>query len=110
MLEVMRTRIKDHTEKVKKTAKEVHKEIRKHIITAVTAAFAFMIALFWRDLIQEGINKLIENVGANGDSYFYKILMALVVTVICVFGIVFFARLEKKDLGEGTKESEKKKA
>lgn len=109
MLEVIRTKIKDGTKKVKETAVEVNKQIRKHIITAITAAFAFIIALFWRDAIQGGINKIIENIGANGDSYIYKIISALIVTVICVIGIVFFARLEKKDLSEETKEDEKKK-
>jgi len=117
MLEIIRTKIKDgldktkvddfiinRTKKVKETAKEVNKQIRKHIITAITAAFAFMIALFWRDAIQQGVREILNKVGANGDSYIYKIIAALFVTIICVIGIVFVSRFEKKEL----KEEEKK--
>ncbi len=115
MLEIIKSKIKDgldktqvddfiidHTKraslKVKATAKEVNKEIRKHVITAITAAFAFMIALFWRDAIQQGVRDILEKVGANGDSYIYKVIAAFVVTIICVIGIIFFSRLEKRGL------------
>jgi hypothetical protein len=71
------------------------KDIRKHIITAISAAFAFVIALTWRDFINEGLDHLLENLGMQGDAYAYKFLAALLVTVICVLGIIFMARLEK---------------
>ncbi len=121
MLEIIRTKIKEgldktnvddiiinQTKKVRDAAKQVNKEIRKHIITAITAAFAFMIALFWRDAIQQGVREILDKVGANGDSYVYKIIAALFVTIICVIGIVFVSRFEKKELKKDEKKEDKK--
>lgn len=82
---------------VAKSAIEVQKEVRKHIITAISAAFAFIMALFWRDAIQSGIDSFLASVGLTGDAYIYKIIVAVVVTIICVIGIVILARMEKKE-------------
>ncbi|MFH1592419.1 MAG: DUF5654 family protein [Candidatus Woesearchaeota archaeon] len=74
--------------------KTVKKEVRKNIITAISAAFAFLIALAWRDAIASWINTLIENF--NLSEGWYKFVAALIVTIIGVIGIILVSRLEEK--------------
>jgi len=89
--------LRKHTERVTQNAVEVQKEVRKHIITAISAAFAFIIALFWRDAIQAGMDSLLASIGLTGDAYIYKILVAIIVTILAVIGILLLARMEKKE-------------
>ncbi len=77
-------------------AKRVKRDVRKNIATAVLAAFGFMIALVWRDVVKEGVEKLIEYSKLNGDGYVFTILTALVTTLICVVGIIYFSRWSEK--------------
>ena len=72
-------------------------EVRKNITTAILAAFAFIIALVWRDAIQEGVDKLIISFGLFESLYFYKFVVALLVTLICVAGILIFSRYAEKE-------------
>jgi ABC-type Mn2+/Zn2+ transport system permease subunit len=90
-------KITKNIQSIHKSAKDLEKEVRKHIITAITAAFAFIIALFWRDAIQAMINEVLGKIGINTDIYIYKIVAAILVTIIAVIGIIMVARLEKKD-------------
>jgi len=85
-------------EKLKKAAEKFHKEIRKNIVTAVTAALGFMIALVWRDAIQESIDKIMTYIGLTGDVYLFRIFSAVLVTFIAVIGVMFISRwAEKKE-------------
>jgi len=77
-------------------AKKVKHEVRKNIAKAVLAAFGFMIALVWRDVIKEGVNKLIEFFSVTGDGYVFTMLTAFVTTIICVIGIIYFSRWSEK--------------
>ena len=81
-------------EKIKDEAKRFRKEVRKKTISAILAAFAFVMALVWRDAIQEAADRVLETLGLTGSAYIYKIITALVVTVICVIGIIIFSRWE----------------
>jgi len=88
---------------IKKTAlkfeegvKKIEKEVRKNIATAVLAAFAFIIALVWRDAIQGVVNEIVARMGLNGTGYIYTIIIASIVTLICVLGIMFFSRWGEK--------------
>ena len=82
--------------KVSQTYAKVQHEIRKNIATAILAAFAFIIALVWRDAIQSGVNKLTEYLKISSTGYVYNIITALVVTIICVLGIMFFSKWGEK--------------
>ncbi len=75
-------------------AKNVQKEVRKHIITAITAGFGFLIALAWRDAIASWIDRLIENFGLSEG--WYKFVAALIVTIVGVIGIILVSKLEQK--------------
>ncbi len=73
-------------------AKKVKREVRKNVAKSVLAAFGFMIALVWRDVVKEGVNKLIEIFSITGDGYVFTMLTAFVTTIVCVIGIIYFSR------------------
>ncbi len=77
-------------------SKRLKEEVRKNMATAILAAFAFMIALVWRDVVQQGVNKLVEYLHLQGDGYTFTVITAVVTTVICVFGMVYFSRWSEK--------------
>lgn len=73
---------------------KVKKEVRKHIITAITAAFGFLIALSWRDAITIWINHLVDTFQLSKG--WYQFIGALIVTIIGVLGIIIVSRFEEK--------------
>ena len=74
----------------------LRKEIRSNTAKAILAAFGFMIALVWRDVVQEGVNRLIEFFSMSGDGFTFQIITAVITTIICVIGIVYFSRWGEK--------------
>lgn len=76
--------------KAKERAKYIKEEFNKALNTALIAAFGFLIALVWRDVIQEWVNKISESSPVQG-----KLISALIVTIICVLGIIVVARVFK---------------
>ena len=88
----MKKHIVKAKEKSKRAAKRFQSDFKKHVVTAITAAFAFLIALVWRDAIQEGVNKIMTTLGITGTAYIYKIYVAIAITVICVVALILFSR------------------
>ena len=86
-------------EKSKKTKKEIAKdkikkfngELKKSLNTAIIAAFGFLMALVWRDVIIEWVNKISSTSPVKG-----KLISAIIVTIISVLGILVIT----KTLGE----------
>lgn len=80
-------------EKAKSGVKKFRKEFNKAISTAIMAAFGFLIALVWKDVITEFVNKISEQSPVQG-----KLFSALIVTIICVLGIMILTKIfsEKK--------------
>lgn len=76
---------------------KVRHEIRSNIAKAVLAAFGFLIALVWRDVVKDGVDKLIAYANLNGDGYVFTLITALVTTLICVIGIIYFSRWSEKN-------------
>ena len=89
-----KSRVQRTKEKAKKHAKELKKELKKAISTAVLAAFGFLIALVWKDVITEFVNKISEQSPVSG-----KLFSAILITIICVLGIMILTRIlrEKED-------------
>jgi len=83
-------------DKLLSVSKKFHSEFRGNIAKAILAAFGFLIALVWRDVIRDGVEKLIEILKLNGDGYTFQIITALVTTIICVVGIIYFSRWSEK--------------
>lgn len=82
--------------KIKEATSKFQKEVRKNVASAILAAFGFVIALVWRDAIQENVHKLIGVLGLTESMYLYKLIIALLVTVICVAGILFLSKWSEK--------------
>lgn len=79
-LQKARQRAKVHTKKFKE-------EIKKAILTAIVAAFGFLIALSWRDVITEYVNKINSMSSINGN-----LISALIITFISVIGILIITK------------------
>ena len=72
----------------------VRKEVRKHIITAITAGFGFLIALSWKDAITTWVNSIVYYFKVSGN--LSQLIAALIVTVVSVIGIVVASKFEEK--------------
>jgi hypothetical protein len=74
-------------EKTKNSAIKFKKELKKSVNTALVAAFGFIIALSWRDVVTESVNKISELSPLKG-----KIIHALIVTLLSVIGILLITK------------------
>ena len=64
------------------------KEFRKAISTALMAAFGLIIALAWKDVITEYVNKI-----ASLSPVHSALIIALIITLICVIGILLVQKV-----------------
>jgi len=74
--------------RAKAAAKKFKLELKKSISTAIVAAFGFLIALSWRDVIVEYISK-IENVSPLKGG----LISASIITVFSVIGILIVTKI-----------------
>ncbi len=85
-------KIKKKGKKLKiKTKKSVNKfkyEIKKSLNTAIVAAFGFLIALVWRDVIIEYVDVISNMSPVKG-----KFISAIIITIISVLGILIITKL-----------------
>jgi len=79
--------------KVKKVSGNLKNQFRNNVVTAVLAAFGLVIALVWRDVIQSAVDLFVAYLGLeNGSDVISKLIVAFVVTLVCVIGIFIFSR------------------
>ncbi len=82
-------------EKLKNTTKDSAKrfkdELTKSMNTAIVAAFGFLIALSWRELITAGVQKIESVSPLNG-----KIFEALIITIVGAIGITITTTILSK--------------
>jgi len=76
---------------IKKSVKKFKSELKKALYTTFLAAFGFLIALVWRDLIQSWVNKISATSPITG-----QLVSALIITVICVIGILIVTKYLKE--------------
>lgn len=81
----------------KSAALRLKKALRKNTMTAILAAFAFLIALVWRDAIQDSVNHLISLFGISKNLIAYKFITATIITIIAVIGIIIVSKFEIKE-------------
>ena len=72
--------------------KKFEKELKKALYTALIAAFGFLIAFVWRDLIQLWVNKIAAASPITG-----QLMSALIVTIVCAIGILIVTRYLKEE-------------
>jgi hypothetical protein len=77
-------------------------DVKINIATAIAAAFGFVVALLWRDVII-GILKYYgywKEGGFDSDMAIISgVILVIIITIICVFGIMFISKwggIEKK--------------
>jgi len=90
-LEVRKKLLKVY-KKTKVTATEFKKEFRNQLVIAITAAFAFLLALSWRTPIQNSLNNLMANAGLTGDSVLMGFLSALLITLVGVLVLMWISK------------------
>ena len=74
-------------------------EVKINIATAIAAAFGFVIALIWKEIIIDLLKRGNLWVDATNSNIAIPIIAAIVVTVLCVLGIMFISKwggIEKK--------------
>jgi cytochrome c oxidase subunit IV len=77
------------------------KEVKSTIGVAIAGAFGFIIALIWRDIIIGLMNMAGLSVSSfeNSTEAAIAIVVAIIITLICVFGILYITKwggVEKK--------------
>ena len=77
------------------------KEVKTTVAVAIGGAFGFVVALIWRDIIIGLLNMADLNVQKFNDpaSAAIAIVVAIVITIICVLGIIYISKwggVEKK--------------
>jgi len=78
-------------EKAKASALEFKRELRKSIETAIVAAFSFLIALSWREVIKEYVDSIVKLTPLQGE-----LISAIFITIVCVIGILITTRILSK--------------
>jgi hypothetical protein len=76
---------------IKDKAKRFNNKLKESLNTALIAAFGFLIALVWRDLITEYVNQLTQYSPLQG-----KLFSAITITFIGVIGILIVTSLLSK--------------
>ena len=79
---------KEKPKTVKKSVKKFRTEFKKSVITALVAAFGFLISLAWRDVIVEAVDKITALTPLHG-----KIITAIIITIIAVIGILIITKI-----------------
>ena len=79
-------------ERARKQASNFKKEVKKALLTAFLAAFGFLIALEWREVISQIVQKAESVSPVQG-----QLISAILVTIIAVLGIILTTRLFKEN-------------
>ncbi len=77
-------------DKVEDKIKEMT-DFRKIFLSSIVSALALVVGLFWNDAIKSAIEEILPQ----GEGLFYKFVAAILVTVLVVFIIYFFAHSQK---------------
>ncbi len=93
----MKELAKKSISKIRSSGSGLKSEVKKNTLTAILAAFGFVIALVWRDAIKEIVNEIVKRSGIEGTGYIYQIITAVIITMICVVGIMFLSKLKGQE-------------
>lgn len=101
--------IKHHA---KKTSTEFTKEMQKRTGTAVITAFALVIALAWQDAIKSIVDTTIASLNITNVAtlikitLFYKVVIAILITIVCVLGIFLISKIIRKEVTKTSKQKQ----
>lgn len=89
---------KNKRERLLETTNYISSEYRKNLVTALSAALAFVIALYIRDSITAWIDFLLKTFQlTGGEGLLYKTVLGLIVVGICVIGIITLSKFGEKE-------------
>ncbi|MAG25065.1 hypothetical protein CMI47_05740 [Candidatus Pacearchaeota archaeon] len=74
----------------------VHNQFRDHASTALIAAFGFLIALAWRDLLSKVIKENIAISTLEKVPYIAELWSAFIITLVAILGIALVSRWANK--------------
>lgn len=80
--------LKNNLKNGKVVVREFETQFKKSLHTALIAGFGFLIALTWKELIIEIVNDLVGVSPITG-----RLISAIIVTLICVFGVMFVSKV-----------------
>lgn len=83
--------------KTKTSTLKFKEEFKKHSVVAITAAFAFLIALSWRTPIQNLVNKLTENLGLSENYIYFEFISAIIITIVGVLVLMWISKWQAKE-------------
>jgi hypothetical protein len=78
------------------SAKKLHVELVKQMLTLATSGFGLVAALAWNSLIQEFVNSYVKKLLPNGSGILSLLIYALIVTVLAVFVTYQLSKLSEK--------------
>jgi len=70
-------------------------QFKQHVSTAIIAAFSFLIALSWKDLIVDFVKVGIAQVTLEQYPYLSTLITAIIVTIVAIIGIALVTRWVK---------------
>jgi len=82
--------------KTKGHASGFGEEFKKQSLIAVTAAFAFLVALSWREPISKLVKGIVEKAGLGKQIVYYEFLAAVLVTLIAIIVLVMVSKWNSK--------------
>ena len=91
-------KIETHVEKhlIKKIPGFFTSQFRQHVSTAIIAAFSFLIALTWKDLIVHLVDNMIKPTTLQAHPYLGDLYSAFIVTIVAIIGIALITNWAKK--------------
>jgi MFS superfamily sulfate permease-like transporter len=93
----------------KKSTLYLKSEFRKHASTAIIAAFSFLIALVWKDLIVKLVQNNTKLTLLDKYPYLPELITAITVTLIAILGITLISLWATKPNQEVTNKKDVKK-
>ena len=71
-------------------------QFKQHVSTAIIAAFSFLMALAWKDVIVHAVNAFVKEEIVTASPYIPELISAIVVTLIAIVGIFLVTSWAKK--------------
>jgi hypothetical protein len=79
------------------SSKAIRYETKKQVVTALVAAFGFIIALVWRDAIKAYIDVAVTTLKIPGPTHLILLYTAIITTALAVIGIILVNKWGKKE-------------
>jgi len=80
----------------KQRLSEFQERVRNRIGLALVGAFALVIALSWNEAIKAVVTDILNYFNVTGTTFYYNLIAAILTTVICVLGIMYFSGWSEK--------------